>query len=164
MLTNAAGGIRRTFASGTVMLIADHINLTFRNPLIGPVLPGEERFPDMSEPYDAALRALAREVAQERQIAAGGGGLRRSCWGRATRRRPRSGCWSGWVPMRWGCPPCWRSSPPGPGGSAASASRWSPIPPPASHRTKLDHVEVMETARRSRGTSWRAGRRGHRRL
>jgi purine-nucleoside phosphorylase len=51
------------------MLIADHMNLTFRNPLIGPVLPGEERFPDMSEPYDGALRALAREVARERKIA-----------------------------------------------------------------------------------------------
>jgi purine-nucleoside phosphorylase len=69
LLTNAAGGIRRTFAQGTVMLIADHINLTFRNPLIGPVLAGEERFPDMSEPYDPALRALAREVARDRRIA-----------------------------------------------------------------------------------------------
>lgn len=69
LLTNAAGGIRRTFSSGTVMLIADHINLTFRNPLTGPVLPGEERFPDMSDPYDASLRAVAREVARERRIA-----------------------------------------------------------------------------------------------
>jgi purine-nucleoside phosphorylase len=69
LLTNAAGGIRRTFSSGTVMLIADHINLTFRNPLAGPVLPGEERFPDMSDPYDASLRAVAREVARERRIA-----------------------------------------------------------------------------------------------
>lgn len=69
ILTNAAGGIRRTFSSGTVMLIADHINLTFRNPLTGPVLPGEERFPDMSDPYDASLRAVAREVARERRIA-----------------------------------------------------------------------------------------------
>jgi len=69
VLTNAAGGIRRTFSSGTVMLIADHINLTFRNPLTGPVLPGDERFPDMSEPYDAALRAMAREVARDRRIA-----------------------------------------------------------------------------------------------
>ena len=69
LLTNAAGGIRRTFSSGTVMLIADHINLTFRNPLFGPVLSGEERFPDMSEPYDASLRALAREVAREKRIA-----------------------------------------------------------------------------------------------
>jgi purine-nucleoside phosphorylase len=69
LLTNAAGGIRRTFSSGTVMLIADHINLTFRNPLTGPVLPGEARFPDMSEPYDDSLRALAREVARERRLA-----------------------------------------------------------------------------------------------
>jgi purine-nucleoside phosphorylase len=68
LLTNAAGGIRRTFSSGTVMLIADHINLTFRNPLIGRVLPGEERFPDMSEPYDESLRQLARMVALERRI------------------------------------------------------------------------------------------------
>jgi purine-nucleoside phosphorylase len=69
ILTNAAGGIRRTFSSGTVMLIADHINLTFRNPLFGPVLPGEERFPDMSDPYDRSLRALAREAARDRRIA-----------------------------------------------------------------------------------------------
>lgn len=68
LLTNAAGGIRRTFSSGTVMLIADHINLTFRNPLTGPVLPGEERFPDMSDPYDRSLRELARKVAVERRI------------------------------------------------------------------------------------------------
>jgi purine-nucleoside phosphorylase len=68
LLTNAAGGIRRTFAQGTVMLIADHINLTFRNPLIGKLLPGEERFPDMSDPYDPALRRVAREVAQDRRV------------------------------------------------------------------------------------------------
>lgn len=69
VLTNAAGGIRRTFAAGAVMLIADHINLTFRNPLIGPLLPGEERFPDMSDPYDSSLRAIAREVALEKRVA-----------------------------------------------------------------------------------------------
>jgi purine-nucleoside phosphorylase len=69
LLTNAAGGIRRTFSSGTVMLIADHINLTFRNPLLGPVVPGEERFPDMSRPYDESLLGLARKVALERRIA-----------------------------------------------------------------------------------------------
>jgi purine-nucleoside phosphorylase len=69
ILTNAAGGIRRTFSRGALMMIADHINLTFRNPLIGAVLPGEERFPDMSDPYDGALRASAREVARERGIA-----------------------------------------------------------------------------------------------
>lgn len=65
IVTNAAGGIRCTFGPGTLMLIADHINLQFRNPLIGPVLPGEERFPDMSDAYDASLRARARAVARE---------------------------------------------------------------------------------------------------
>jgi purine-nucleoside phosphorylase len=68
IVTNAAGGIRRSLTSGALMLIADHINLTFRNPLIGPVLPGEERFPDMSEPYDSELRALAHQAARERQL------------------------------------------------------------------------------------------------
>ncbi len=68
VLTNAAGGIRRTFRPGTLMLIADHLNLTFRNPLIGPVRAGEERFPDMSDPYDRALRGLAREVARAEGI------------------------------------------------------------------------------------------------
>lgn len=68
VLTNAAGGIRRTFVGGALMLIADHINLSFRNPLFGPVLPGDERFPDMSDPYDRELRALARRVARERHV------------------------------------------------------------------------------------------------
>lgn len=63
ILTNAAGGVRPTFRPGTLMLIADHINLTSRNPLIGPVLRGEERFPDMSAPYEPGLRRHAREAA-----------------------------------------------------------------------------------------------------
>src|SRR5256886_12217336 len=46
------------------MLIADHINLMFRNPLVGPVAEGDQRFPDMSDPYDPALRASARAVAR----------------------------------------------------------------------------------------------------
>src|SRR5437764_9718486 len=64
IVTNAAGGIRHTFRPPTLMLIADHINLMFRNPLVGPVVEGEERFPDMSDPYDAGLRASARAVAR----------------------------------------------------------------------------------------------------
>jgi purine-nucleoside phosphorylase len=69
LLTNAAGGVRRTLQPGTLMLIADHINLTGRSPLIGEVLPGEERFPDMSDPYDRELRQIAREAARERRVA-----------------------------------------------------------------------------------------------
>ena len=67
-LTNAAGGARLTFRPPTLMLISDHLNLMGRNPLLGPVEEGEERFPDMSEPYDPELRKLAREVAREERI------------------------------------------------------------------------------------------------
>lgn len=69
ILTNAAGGVRPTFRAGTLMLIADHVNLTGKNPLAGPVVPGDERFPDMSAPYDPALRALARAAASEAHVA-----------------------------------------------------------------------------------------------
>jgi purine-nucleoside phosphorylase len=69
LLTNAAGGIRRTFRPGALMLITDHLNMMGRNPLVGPLVAGDERFPDMSDPYDRELRTLARRVAQEQKIA-----------------------------------------------------------------------------------------------
>lgn len=68
IVTNAAGGIRRTFRPGTLMLISDHLNLTGQNPLLGAVLPGETRFPDMSVAYDADLRARAKAVAVQHGI------------------------------------------------------------------------------------------------
>jgi purine-nucleoside phosphorylase len=68
ILTNAAGGIRRTIRPGSLMLIADHLNMMGTNPLIGHVVDGDERFPDMSDPYDADLRALARSVAAAGKI------------------------------------------------------------------------------------------------
>ncbi|PYO94855.1 MAG: purine-nucleoside phosphorylase [Gemmatimonadetes bacterium] len=68
IVTNAAGGVRRTFPGGTLMLIADHLNLMWRNPLIGQPQPGEQRFPIMHAPYDPELRALARAVAREAKI------------------------------------------------------------------------------------------------
>ena len=40
ILSNAAGGIRSTFRPPTLMLIADHINLMFRNPLEGALEEG----------------------------------------------------------------------------------------------------------------------------
>jgi purine-nucleoside phosphorylase len=68
IVTNAAGGLRPTFRPPILMSITDHINLMGRNPLIGGVEEGEERFPDMSEPYDRELRDLARGAATERGI------------------------------------------------------------------------------------------------
>jgi purine-nucleoside phosphorylase len=69
IVTNAAGGIRRSFKPGDIMLIRDHINLMFRNPLTGAVEEGDERFPDMSEPYDTGLATLARHVAKDQGLA-----------------------------------------------------------------------------------------------
>lgn len=69
LVSNAAGGVRRTFAPGDLMAIADHINLMWANPLTGPVEPGDERFPDMSAPYDAALRTQLHAVAAREQVA-----------------------------------------------------------------------------------------------
>lgn len=68
IVTNAAGGIERTFRAGDLMLITDHINFTGRNPLVGPLVEGDTRFPDMSRVYDPTLRALAQEVAAKQGI------------------------------------------------------------------------------------------------
>ncbi len=68
ILSNAAGGIRRTLQPGQLMVIADHLNLMFRNPIAGPLLPGDGRFPDMSDPYDKALRELLHGIGRELQI------------------------------------------------------------------------------------------------
>jgi purine-nucleoside phosphorylase len=57
VLTNAAGGLDPTFGPGTLMVIRDHLNLTGRNPLIGPNADGMgARFPDMTDAWSARLR------------------------------------------------------------------------------------------------------------
>ncbi len=68
LATNAAGALNPRLRPGDLMIIDDHINFMFRNPLIGPVVGGEQRFPDMSHPYDPALQALAERVALARGI------------------------------------------------------------------------------------------------
>jgi purine-nucleoside phosphorylase len=65
LITNAAGGIAAGFAPGDLMLIVDHINLTGRNPLVGPNDDSGPRFPDMSHVYDPALGEVARSAARE---------------------------------------------------------------------------------------------------
>ena len=65
ILSNAAGGINLNFSGGDIMVIEDHINLTGRNPLLGPEIPEWGlRFPDMTRVYDPDLRALALTCAQ----------------------------------------------------------------------------------------------------
>lgn len=56
-VSNAAGGISPALAAGDLMAISDQLNLTFSNPLVGPLQDGETRFPDMTDAYDPALRA-----------------------------------------------------------------------------------------------------------
>jgi purine-nucleoside phosphorylase len=69
VVSNACGGMHPLWAAGDLMLISDHINLLGDNPLVGPNDDAlGPRFPDMSEPYDAALRALAREVATRKGL------------------------------------------------------------------------------------------------
>ncbi len=68
-VSNAAGGVRRTLAPGDLMVIADHLNLTGRNPLVGPAEEGDARFPDMSDPYDAALRRVLRDAGRAAGVA-----------------------------------------------------------------------------------------------
>lgn len=69
LISNAAGGMNPQFAQRDIMLITDHINLQGANPLVGPnVDDWGPRFPDMSEPYDPDLRALASENAMEQGL------------------------------------------------------------------------------------------------
>jgi purine-nucleoside phosphorylase len=64
ILTNAAGGVDPDLRVGQPVLIADHLNLSGQNPLVGPE-PAEDwgpRFVDLSDVYAERLRTLAREV------------------------------------------------------------------------------------------------------
>jgi xanthosine phosphorylase len=70
ILTNAAGSLRADVGPGSLMAIADHINLTGSNPLVGP---NDEalgpRFPSLRDAYDPALRATLHETARDLGIA-----------------------------------------------------------------------------------------------
>ncbi|WDH81292.1 purine-nucleoside phosphorylase [Paenibacillus urinalis] len=65
LVTNAAGGVNTHYHAGDLMIISDHLNLTGRNPLVGPNEPAfGVRFPDMSEAYSGRLRSLAKTTAE----------------------------------------------------------------------------------------------------
>jgi len=64
LVSNACGGMHPLWAAGDLMLMSDHINLLGDNPLVGHNDDAlGPRFPDMSEPYDPALRDMARKHA-----------------------------------------------------------------------------------------------------
>jgi len=69
IVSNVSGGMHPLWATGDLVLIADHINLLGDNPLAGPNNDAEgPRFPDMSAAYDPELRKLARDVARDHKI------------------------------------------------------------------------------------------------
>jgi purine-nucleoside phosphorylase len=70
IVTNAAGGVNKSFAPGDLMLIKDHINFAGTNPLMGQNI--EEfgpRFPDMSNAYNRELVDIAKKCAHSNGIA-----------------------------------------------------------------------------------------------
>jgi len=74
ILTNAAGGIKKEFTQGRLVIISDHINLQGANPLTG--LNEEKfgpRFPDMSMAYDKKFRELTQAAGRKLGIELGEG-------------------------------------------------------------------------------------------
>ena len=67
-VSNASGGMNPKFNIGDIMVITDHINCFPEHPLRGKNFPTGPRFPDMHEPYDAKLIALANEIADSKGI------------------------------------------------------------------------------------------------
>ena len=69
LITNAAGGVNTGFKPGDIMIIEDHINFTFFNPLTGPNMDDfGPRFPDMSYAYDNQLIQALKDSAASHGI------------------------------------------------------------------------------------------------
>jgi purine-nucleoside phosphorylase len=69
IVMNAVGSMNPLIPRGSLVLVADHVNMMGDNPLIGPNSEAlGPRFPDMSMPYDPALREIARQVALESKL------------------------------------------------------------------------------------------------
>ena len=67
ILTNAAGSLRGDVQPGELMLLSDHINFSGRNPLIGEAT--DDRFVNMADAYDPAMRRALREAAAAEDVA-----------------------------------------------------------------------------------------------
>lgn len=68
LLTNAAGGIRRSFQRGDFMVIKDHINLMGDHPLRGPAQGDLPRFVDLTRAYDVNLNGLLLKAGKKAKL------------------------------------------------------------------------------------------------
>jgi len=69
IVSNAAGGLNSSYNISDIMLIEDHINLHYENPLTGKNMDEMgPRFPDMSEPYDHSLLEKAISLGKAHNI------------------------------------------------------------------------------------------------
>jgi purine-nucleoside phosphorylase len=70
LVTNAAGGVNPAYGPGDLVRIADHLNLSGQNPLVGE---NDDRlgprFLDLSQAYDAELGALLEACARDQGLA-----------------------------------------------------------------------------------------------
>lgn len=67
--TNASGGINEKWSPGDLAIIDDHINLSGRNPLVGPNMAElGPRFPDMTRAYDPELSNVLKEVGKRHKV------------------------------------------------------------------------------------------------
>jgi purine-nucleoside phosphorylase len=70
VLTNASGGVNTRYRPGDIMLIEDHINLMYDNPLMGPnIAELGPRFPDLTEAYSRSCLDQLEQTAKELGIA-----------------------------------------------------------------------------------------------
>lgn len=104
-LTNAAGGINRSFNAGDFMLITDQISMSVPSPLIGENIDElGVRFPDMSEVYSRRLRKII-----ENSAVTAGVPLRRGVYIQTTGPQyetpQRYAHMSALALTRWECPP-----------------------------------------------------------
>lgn len=68
VVTNAAGGLKRTMKGGDLMIIDDHINFSGENALRGPNWEGGARFVDMTDAYDLDLSALLAKSLRKEKV------------------------------------------------------------------------------------------------
>ena len=66
LVTNAAGSLREEAGPGSLVLLTDHINFAAVSPLFGE--QGNERFVDLTDAYDPALRERILAAAEQHNI------------------------------------------------------------------------------------------------